>query len=77
MLPHTVEYNSLLQIIMADGALFLNLILLGRVWQPNADYNGSLAHFKLKKEEKPTITICSRLPHLTGHIVCLEFQAIA
>jgi hypothetical protein len=29
MLPHTVEYNRLLQIIMADGALFLKFDFAG------------------------------------------------
>jgi hypothetical protein len=28
---------------------FLDLNLLGRVWEPAADYSGCVAHFKLKK----------------------------
>jgi hypothetical protein len=29
---------------------FLNLNLLGQVWQPAANYNGCLASFKLKEK---------------------------
>jgi hypothetical protein len=35
------------------GALFLNLNMLGRVWEPDADYNGFFAHFQLKKKNSP------------------------
>ncbi len=38
----------------------LNLNLLGRVWQPDADYNSCLALFKLKKK------ICAKRPVLSA-----------
>jgi hypothetical protein len=37
--------------------LFFNLNLLGRVWEPTADYNGCLAHFKFLKVRQTAITI--------------------
>jgi hypothetical protein len=48
---------------------FKNLNLLGRVWQPDADYNSCLALFKLKKNMRQTvIAICSGLSHPTRHL---------
>jgi hypothetical protein len=44
---------------------FLNLNLLGRVWQPTANYNGFLLRFKLKKVCQTTTSICSGLSHPT------------
>jgi hypothetical protein len=40
-------------------------MLLGHVWQPDADYNGCFALFKIKKSAQNAIIICSRLSHLT------------
>jgi hypothetical protein len=60
---------------MTDGTLFLNLLLLGGVWQPTADYNGFLAQIT-KEVENGHYNL---LPHVTRpprHIVWLEFQAI-
>ncbi len=48
---HPVGCDSSLQLVMAVWrALLLNLNFLGRVWQPAADNNGSVAHFKFSKK---------------------------
>jgi hypothetical protein len=39
-----------LLIVMAIWCTFLNLNLLGQVWQPAAVYNGCLARFKFSKK---------------------------
>jgi hypothetical protein len=44
---------------------FLNLNLLGRVWQSAANNNECLAHLKFKKNMQTAITICSRLQYPT------------
>jgi hypothetical protein len=43
------ENVVIIQLNDAFGILFLNLNMLGRVWEPTADYNGCLARFIFKK----------------------------
>ncbi len=47
---HPVECDSLLEIVMAFWSTFFNLNLLGRVWQPAADYNSCLVHLKFENK---------------------------
>jgi hypothetical protein len=51
-----------LQIVMSVWYTFLNLNLLGRVWQPGADYDGCLAVFKFKIK-------CTKCPLLSAQAV--------
>jgi hypothetical protein len=41
--------QSVTQQLQIKMALILNVNLLGRMWDPAADYNGCLAHFKFLK----------------------------
>ncbi len=44
-----IRCDSSLQIVMAVWRAFLNLNLLGRVWQTTADNKGCLVHFQFLK----------------------------
>jgi hypothetical protein len=56
---HPVGCDSPLQIVMAIWHSFLNLNLLGPVWQPAAYYNGCLVLFKFFKK-------CAKRPILSA-----------
>jgi hypothetical protein len=59
------ENVVIIQLNDAFGILFLNLNMLGRVWETDADCNGCFECFKFKKVRQIAITICIKLPNPT------------
>jgi hypothetical protein len=63
--PIQLGVTACCRFVIAVWLRFLNLNLLGRVWQPAADYNGCLADFKCMLEDAHQMAICRGLPYPT------------